>query len=247
LPKIEEAKQIHLDSSWFSSERDVTRTKGIHLSHVIDYIEFLQGKRKEVQQGPMSDAGNAFAAGGFAWERILENIIEQKPTDLWDWLYSRALNEPENPLIVRPGEQCMDAGVCPLCKGKGNVYKDLASPVTRCTGCKGLGRILIYLTPDGYHIEDMLLEEWKATSKSCRDIDLFGPKFKRWTLYQIPCYLKSLLLNICRLRVYFVRGDYTNGVPQWWEFILHYSQQEIDETWDSISQHAILMVKEGVV
>ncbi len=195
----------------------------------------------------MSDIGNAYAAAGFAWERVVSNLIEHKPTDLWDWMFGRALNEPDNPLVVRPGEQCMDGGVCPRCEGKGSTYETLDGPVKICDACNGTGRVLIFMTPDGYHIEDMVLEELKATSKSCRDLDIFGPKFKRWTLYQIPCYLKSLHLDRCRLRVFFWRGDYTNGQPQWHQFLIHYSDQEMDEIWDSIVQHAQLMIREGIV
>ena len=232
----------------FSAERDVTRTKGLHLSHIIDYIEHLEGKRAEqVRNGGLSDAGNAYASGGFLWERVVANLIERKPAEMWDWLFTCALNEPENPLVVRPGEQCLDAGICPVCEGKGSTYTSLSSPVLICSACKGTGRVFVWLTPDGYHIDDMILEEWKATSKSCRDVDLLGPKFKRWTLFQIPVYLKALYLDTCRLRVYFSRGDYTTGEPQFWEYLLHYSKQEIEETWDMIAQHAVIMYREGLI
>lgn len=247
------AKQIHLESNWFSAERDIVRSKGLHLSQVIDYIEYLEGKRATAQQGPINNIGNAYAAAGFSWERVVSNLIEHKPTDLWDWMFGRALSEPTNPLVVRPGEQSMDAGVCPVCKGKGSTYDKLTDPVKICQSCHGLGRIIVYMTPDGLNIEESdqygksLLEEWKATSKSCRDVDILGPKFKRWTLFQIPCYLKVLNLRTCKLQVFFWRGNYTDGVPQWWQFLLSFSQQELDETWDMIAQHALIMVREGVI
>ena len=91
-----------------------------------------------------------------------------------------------------------------------------------------------------------MLEEWKYTSKSAKGGIQQG-KFNRWTHLQIPCYLKALNLFLCRLRVYFTRGDYSDNVPQWWEFILEYSKQEIDETWNLVSNAACEMIREGLV
>ncbi len=227
----------------FSPERDVVRSKGLHLSKIIDYIEFLEGKREMRPDGPMSVEGDAFATSGFLWETVLSNLIERSPTELWEWLYSRALSEVPNPLVVRPGEQCLDGGICPVCDGKGSTYDSLKDPVEICDTCKGTGRVMIFMTPDGLNIETGRLEEYKWTTKGCKYVDLLGPKFKRWTLYQIPCYLKALNLNVCDLHVFFVRGDYTDNVPQWRRYTLSFSNQEIDEIWDSIVQHAQLLLK----
>lgn len=246
MPKISE-KRINLESNWFSAERDVTRSKGLHLSHVIDYIEYLEGKRELRGQEGLSDAGHAYSIGGFAWEHVISNLIERNPVELWEWLFTRALNTPDNPLVVRPGEQSMDGGLCPVCQGKGSTYTHLTAPVVVCGPCHGTGKVIIFMTPDGYHIEDMILEEYKYTSKGWREGCITDKKFSRWVEYQIPCYLKALNLNTCRLRVYFVRGDYKEPVPRWYEYTITFSNQELDETWDLIAQHARLMYKEGIV
>ena len=183
----------------------------------------------------MSEAGHAFATGGFLWERVLDRLTNSSKEELFEWLFTAALVEIANPVVVRPGEQVIDCGECSVCEG----YK------IACLACAGTGRLRIYMTPDGLHIEDEVLEEWKHTTKSCK-YGINQAKFDRWTKWQIPAYLKSLGLTKCRLRVYFVRGDYTNNEPQWWEFLLEYTQQEIDETWDSIVQHAVIMVRDGV-
>lgn len=232
---------IEISSNWFSPERDVTRTKGLHLSHVINYIEYCEGKRSDVY-GEMDSGGNAFAGGGFLWERVLAHLIEDTPWELWNWMFGRAMTEPENPHILRPGEFCLDAGPCPKCNGKGEL------PIERrCKPCKGSGRILVYGTPDGIHMDDGVLEEWKDTSKSAAT-PITDNKFRRWVSFQIPIYLKALGLTVCRLRVRFNRGDYKDiRHPIWKEFTLTYTQQEIDDTWEMVANHARLMYSEGLV
>lgn len=230
-------KRINIDSNWFSAEREVARSKGLHLSQIIDFIE---GKDREV--GGLSEVGHAFAAGGFLWERVLDRLVNLNKTELFEWLFTQALFEVSNPVVVRPGEQSIDIGECSLCDGNGKTVEGFQLAID-CVSCAGTGRAVIYMTPDGYHIDDMILEEWKHTTKSCK-YGINQQKFGRWTKWQIPAYLKSLGLTTCRLRVYFVRGDYTDNQPQWWEYTLEYTQQEIDETWDCIVQHALIIYRD---
>lgn len=244
-------KIITIDSRWFSPERDVTRTKGLHLSHILDYIEFLEGKREEFG-GVISAVGNNYAAGGFMWERALANLIELDEQELWEWIFGRTMSEPSNPEVVRPGEQCIDIGECTNKENHVETHQSgchvfqLGRGLVLCPVCKGLGRLHVYMTPDGYHITDECLEEWKYTSKSA-NTPITHAKFRRWISFQIPAYLKALGLRTCRLRVYFSRGDYTTGAPIWKEFVLTYGQHEIDDTWDTIAQHALLMFQKGIV
>ena len=99
----------------------------------------------------------------------------------------------------------------------------------------------IAMTPDAYHIDDSVLEEYKYTNKSSKGGIEGNPKFRRWLQYQIPSYLKALGLLICRLRVYFARGDYRNQEPEWREAIITYQQHELDEIWDCILLNAQTM------
>ncbi len=228
---------IQLDSSWFSSERDVERTKGLHLSHVINFIEAQEsGKTRD---SDMTSLHN-YAAGGYLWERLIEHLIENNPQELWDWLFTSVLSDIPNPKVIRPGEQSVSIE-CPVCEGD-----DLVKPGVICKGCNGGGYVRLSMTPDGYNIDEGVLEEYKYTSKSARS-EITGPKFARWVKYQIPCYLKVLGLTKCRLRVYFSRGDYTTGQPIWKEFFLEYSNQELDEIWDSIVMNAQYMIANGLV
>lgn len=209
MPQIE-SKRIVIDSTWFSAEREISRSKGLHLSHIINFIEDggVVGKRDQ-----RSDSLNNYAAGGFVWERVLDKLIHYTPEELFEMLFTQAFFEVHNPKVVRPGEICLDG---------------------------------IYMTPDGYHIEDECLEEWKYTNKSLNN-PITGPKFARWIQYQIPAYLKALNLTTCRLRVYYARGNYTTGEPTFMEYMITYTQQEIDETWDMIKMNAEYMIANGLV
>lgn len=95
----------------------------------------------------------------------------------------------------------------------------------------------IYLSPDPFDLRDGVLEEWKCTWKSSNkfaDIEKF---FWEWTV-QIKSYLKALGLTQCRLRVYFVNGDYKDSGPQVKCAMLTFTQREIDENWRMITNHA---------
>lgn len=236
-----EEKRIIIDSNWFSAERDVHRTKGLHLSHVIDFIEEQESgkKRDRPDGGGLSDIGHNYAAGGFLWERVLTRLIEHNPKELWEWLFTQVMNEIDDPDVIRPGEQVY-SWECPDC-----------SIETRdeCRTCEGTGILSMYMTPDGVNIlgdgTDIYLEEYKFTTKSSKD-PITHPKFGRWVRYQIPCYLKVMNLTKCRLRVYFVRGDYTTGEPAWYEYIITFSQTEIDEIWESVVLNAQYMYRHGL-
>lgn len=240
--QVIDEREITIESNWFSPERDVTRTKGLHLSHIISYIEHLAGK-KHTRDLSESD-GNAYQTEGFLWERVLERLIEDRPTELWEWMFGRAASEPYNPKIIRPGEQCLDAGECPLCDGDGKIVRLTGD--RPCKPCKGTGRVKVYMTPDGLNLDDGVLEEFKWTSVSSK-WPITDKRFSKWVNYQIPSYLKALQLDTCRLRVNFSRGNYTDGVPIWKEWLLRYTQQEIDETWECIAQHAGIMYRDGLV
>ena len=164
-------KRIELDSSWFSAEREITRTEGLHLSHVIDYIEECEGK--VLNRGEDKTNLHRYSVAGFLWERALDKLIHLNKWDLWDYVFTQALFEIDNPKVFRPGMARID---CPACRGTGILY--------------------VYATPDGISIpenaeEPLCLEEWKYTSKSSKT-GIEHPKFGRWLQFQIPFYLKIL-------------------------------------------------------
>ena len=204
-------QRIQIDASWFSIDRDVERSKGLHLGHVIDFIEHQE--RMADKPKVRGAGGQNYMAAGFMWERVLNHLVNDDKKELWEWLFGRVLSEPDNPKIIRPGELCLDG---------------------------------IYLTPDAVHLDDHVLEEHKYTTK--KPAPLTDPKFRRWSSWQIPSYLKALKLHTCRLRVFFARGDYEGDpTPVWMEYLITYSQQEIDETWEAVIQNAATMRTLGLV
>jgi hypothetical protein len=74
----------------FSEEEDVVRSKGLHLSTIIDSIENDAGRSKKRADLTPSDLEN-YRALGFAWERVLS------------WTLTKI-----NQNVVRPGEQFLD-------------------------------------------------------------------------------------------------------------------------------------------
>ena len=246
-------KRIELDSSWFSAEREITRTEGLHLSHVIDYIEECEGK--VLNRGEDKTNLHRYSVAGFLWERALDKLIHLNKWDLWDYVFTQALFEIDNPKVFRPGEQKVDCGECPVCGGNGELTHSFSISTSKhgmartdCPACRGTGILYVYATPDGISIpenaeEPLCLEEWKYTSKSSKT-GIEHPKFGRWLQFQIPFYLKILGLNTCRLRVYFSRGDYTSGLPEWREFTITYSDLELTEISDMIINNARSLVKQ---
>lgn len=224
-----EEKQIILDASWFSAEREIQRSKGLHLSHVINFIE--DGGISAHREG-RSDSLNNYAVSGFLWERIIDRVINLSKEELFEWLFTRAMFDVSNPKLVRVGEVCVE--VCKCCSDK------------KCIKCKGTGSIKMYLTPDAYYVDEELMEEHKWTTKSSRN-EISSDKFVRWTQYQIPIYLKVLGLKKCRLRVCFSRGDYKSGEPEWKEFLLTYSNRELEEAFEMVMLNARYMVENGLV
>jgi hypothetical protein len=95
----------------------------------------------------------------------------------------------------------------------------------------------IYLTPDPVDLLDGVLEEWKCTWKSSRKAADLEGNFREW-FWQIKSYLKVLGFTVCRLRVFFVNGDYKDSGPQVKCFELTFTQRELDENWHMLLKHA---------
>lgn len=94
-----EASELDIEANDFSPERFVERSRGLHLSHVLNFIE-----QREFTD---SKGGQTYMMAGFLWERVLERLLND-PENLWDWMFTAALNEHDDPNIIRPGEQCVD-------------------------------------------------------------------------------------------------------------------------------------------
>ncbi len=90
-------------------------------------------------------------------------------------------------------------------------------------------------TPDWLDQEEWSVIEFKATWRSSRrNIET---DFTHW-LWQIKAYCKLLATRTARLYVFFVNGDYKDSGPQLKAFALTFTQEEIDQNWAMLRQHA---------
>lgn len=94
----------------------------------------------------------------------------------------------------------------------------------------------IAMSPDAVDLGDLALEEYKATYLSSSNA-IDGPKFWHW-LVQIKCYCKAIGTLKARLRVWFIVGDWKGSGPQVRAWQFEFTQQEIDETWQMVTNSA---------
>jgi len=100
----------------------------------------------------------------------------------------------------------------------------------------------IILTPDGVTDNGLppyiiILEEDKCTLTSAAK-----PVTDNWKwMMQVKGYCKALSALKCIMRVFYLRGDYTNGTPSYGVFELIFTQGELDENWQAVLNHAKTM------
>lgn len=97
----------------------------------------------------------------------------------------------------------------------------------------------IIMSPDRLDPDPWALEEWKATWKSYNRVKQHGIEgaFPRW-IWQKKSYCYALGCDTSRLRAFFVNGDYRGSGPldPAWEF--EFTDRELKENWDMITNHA---------
>ncbi len=110
-------------------------------------------------------------------------------------------------LIWQPGEQCRDG---------------------------------VYGSPDG--LTGDVLEEFKLTwisrlekseARGVRPADRKVIDHKRWML-QLAGYLWMMNLRMARLHVFYVNGDYRQSGPQYYTYLLQFTEQELERTWNNL-------------
>jgi hypothetical protein len=98
----------------------------------------------------------------------------------------------------------------------------------------------IWMSPDNVATDPWRVREFKLSwyslkTKPCPFHDVYWP----WRT-QIMAYLKGIEGNIGELWGYFVNGDYPVGAPspQLKGFVIDFSDQEIEENWGMLVNHA---------
>lgn len=94
----------------------------------------------------------------------------------------------------------------------------------------GLSELLIYVAHS--HRDYATVEEYKLTWKSSRrGGNITGEKLWMW---QLAGLCKGMNVNYARLHVCYVMGDYKGSGPQYFTYLLHFPQDELDKFWKNI-------------
>lgn len=221
------------------------RSVGLHVSDVIrDYA--LTGKVLDAKwhtQIAIEEQNTNMMQLGLA----LENYLEQTH------------QHPE--VMIHPGEwKMLDDEFCTChhdrdCHRNGNGVCNLVG-----CGCTKFRPMAIYMSPDGLsdidsrymhlvHLTPTLVHEFKFTKKSSRDfkkkLQMREKKVRMW-LWQIMAYCIVTGSLAAKLHVMFVNGDYSYtddaGNATYVVFRLEFEQEEIDNNWQMLLQHARKMV-----
>lgn len=93
----------------------------------------------------------------------------------------------------------------------------------------------IIMTPDGFNLDTWSLEEWKCTWRSMnKDIREFH---RYW--WQIKSYCYALGTREGYLRVLYLNGAYgANLSPEWKWWSYKFTEQELQENWEMVRNHA---------
>jgi len=96
----------------------------------------------------------------------------------------------------------------------------------------------IYGSPDGISFPNGVttLEEYKLTWYSMHS-KKFLLDMPTWQ-WQTKGYCKMLNLTNCIFRVFWVNGDYRPPAPAYRAYSVKYTQEEIDQNWDNLKNHA---------
>lgn len=235
MPKVlEESIKLRLPKSH-------GRSVGLHLSEIIRDLAFNTAvlDEKYRTEVALDEQDTHMMQLGLAWEDYLEKS-EQFPD-----------------IEFHPGELKARCGFCAFCGEDSDehlesdhVYKEL----------------VIYMSPDGFGyamVADALffLAEVKLTKKSCRNfaqgIRMRSKKSAMWIwqiagylygLWQLDPPLKSL---VAKLFVMFVNGNYSykmddpDGGAVKKCFTLIFDEEEVEENWRRLRNHARVMIREG--
>lgn len=210
------------------------RSVGLHISEVIRDLAVC-GKvldKKWIKEIAIELQDTSLMQVGLAWEDYLE----------------RSGQHPE--IEYHPGELCVRTRLCAVCGDYADEHFDHDHRFVT---------LRIYMSPDGFTFDDnkvllLYLNEIKFTKKSCRDFAAglrMGSKKSIMYVWQIAAYLKGAGGLDAKLHVLFVMGNYSyddtdpDGGTVYRIFRLQYTQDEIDQIWRMLENHAREMIRNG--
>jgi hypothetical protein len=210
-----------LDASMYSADWDATRSAGLHLMHIVEFMEDERADilgEKRASKGKTTEELEQYRFGGFLFEHAMAwHIIE--------------VECQRSPFLIRPGEWFW----CYVC----NV--SLGPFDAKRARCEASGHSGIYATPDALRADTMRLKEWKFTWKSLRraggdgdtEYEHLREGIWRWPV-QTMAYCHLLDLTGADQEVFFVNGDYTNRQPLAMRYEMEFTPRDLSENWDGI-------------
>ncbi len=92
----------------------------------------------------------------------------------------------------------------------------------------------IVMSPDGVDWVNGRLEEYKCTWKSSKTT----PEVVWKWMVQTKGYCKVLGFTEVLFRILYLMGDYKGSGPQYKEFLVTFTQEDIDGNWEMVKAHA---------
>lgn len=216
---IIQRRKINLDCEVYSREFNVPRSKGCHLSSVIEYVANALGYGEKKRK----DAGkfdiDKWATSGFIWESVMSRSDKLEHAFSVEAVRLFMTNKPH---IVFPGEKFW-------CKQCDKFMSGLRVAKRHIKATKHKG---IFSTPDAYNTVARAYVEWKFTKKSSRRTqpEVINTKDGIWRFHiQCAWNCMSLGTKVAKLIVMHIDGDWKSFEPEPYEITIKFKQSELDK------------------
>ncbi len=196
-----------------SIERDLKRSKGLHLSTIIrDLLLTLGVRRAASTKGWTEEDSHLNFQKGFLWEQMVQAYIETPEWQAkeWDFFASKHMQQVVDDSIlqskghiIRPGEVEMDG---------------------------------IFMTPDALNVRLHHLEEWKATAIRAKNFNIETRK-PEW-IWQGAAYCRRFNMTRTIYRVWHL-ADLPSVCNQ---IVVDWTGEEIERNWSQVLDHRKLML-----
>jgi hypothetical protein len=218
-PYIDSCERVLLDPAAFMGAANLHRTPGLHVTDIIaDMMRTIGVDRRNSLFG--EDQLTGFQIQGYLWEQAMAQTLRQRVIDT----QGAAINVPDFMLLPEIAVALDGRAAYWITKG--------------CVMPPGFPRGYVLMSPDGGAIDPLRLLEIKWTTTSVNS----APK-REW-FYQAPAYLKGLSLAFgepvqdVEWHVEYPCGDYRGSGVIYERWGKRYSEQQIDDNFDRIVQHA---------
>lgn len=195
-----------------SAERNAKRSPGVHLTSITKDMMVTAGIKRKYRTPLTDDQQHLVFENGFLWENAVAEYIQT----------------PENQQIE------IDNWISKygLEEQRRKELEEASGAIIRPGECSLDG---IYMTPDAINVKLFYIHEWKATSIRVKNFSI--PTRRVDWIWQVGAYCKVFGMTRGIIRVWH-SADFPQQVTQW---VLDYTQKEIDDNWNAIKTHLRIM------